>query len=493
MPNAAGDVGGAESATSDDANRDFRDFFENASVPFHWVDADGVILRANQAELDFLGYDANEYIGHNIREFYVNSDDLEAVMRRLAAREAVHEFDAELRARDGSVRRVAIDSSAMWHDGQFMHTRCLMRDLSYRQMADDIAIRMSAIVDSSDDAIISKDLDGVVRSWNSSAERIFGYTEDEMIGRSIRTIIPADHQYEEDEVLARIRAGERVAHFETIRQRKDGSMVPISLTVSPVRDGSGRVVGASKIARDISERIAADEALRESIAMKDQFLSLVSHELRTPIATIVGNSQLLLRRGERLPAHARAQALEDVVGESERLQHIVENLLILTRLNAKQELMLTPIDLSELVGRAVDAASRRELDRSIRLQADDILHVIGDATLLTMVVQNLITNAVKYSTADTAIEVVLQRSLAGRAEVHILDSGIGIDVDDSERIFDAFFRAASATTGATGMGLGLAVSRKAIEAQGGTLRMEPRSGGGSDFCFSLPLLNGPPS
>ena len=143
-----------------------------------------------------------------------------------------------------------------------------------------IEARLAAIIDSSDDAIVSKDLNGIITSWNKGAERLFGYPAEETIGRSIRMLVPLDRQDEEDEVLRRIRIGERVDHFETVRRRKDGTFVDISLTVSPIHDATGRVVGASKIARDITDRKVAEATLAESMELKNQFLSLVSHEFR---------------------------------------------------------------------------------------------------------------------------------------------------------------------------------------------------------------------
>lgn len=315
-----------------------------------------------------------------------------------------------------------------------------------------------------------------------------------MVGRSIRIIIPVEQQSEEDEVLRRLRTGQRVDHFETVRRRKDGSLVPISLTVSPVKDQYGRIVGASKIARDITERKAAEQALRQSIALKDQFLGLVSHELRTPISTIAGNAQLLLRRGERLDEAGRLQALNDIVAESLRFQAIIENLLVLTRVEAGRELVQDSVDLTAVVQEVVEATQRWIPDRLVSLAAaGGVPPAAADQTLVTMVLRNLIENAVKYSEHGSVVKVSLSLNEAGRPTVRVADRGIGIDADEIEKIFEPFYRTAPAAARATGMGLGLAVCLKVIAAQGGSLGVEPRTGGGSVFSFVLPAFVSPAS
>lgn len=464
----------------------YRDFFEQGTVSFHWVGPDGTILRANRAELELLGYAEDEYVGHNIADFHADPEVIADILGRLTRAEPLVDYEARLVCKDGSTKYVAIDSSVLRRsDGEFIHSRCITRDVTDRRRIEEAAFRLAAIVDSSDDAIIRKDLDGIVQSWNPAAERIFGFTADEMIGRSIRTIIPAEHQDEEDLVLSRIRAGQRVEHFETERLRKDGSIVPVSLTVSPVRDNQGRVIAASKIARDITEKRAAEAAMRESMALKDEFLGLVSHELRTPIATILGNSQLLDRRWERLPAEHRQAALGDIVGEATRLEHIIENLLVLTRLNAAP-LRVELHPMGALLQQLLAPLARANADRSILFEPHGDQHVNVDPDLLAQVMQNLIGNAKKYSPPGSAIEVTVERPPSGAVEVHVLDRGIGVDPQHTEHVFDAFYRTESGRNSAPGMGLGLAVCRKIVEAMGGAIRVVPRPGGGSDFSFTLP-------
>ncbi len=470
-----------------ESDEDLRDFFENGAIALHWVGPDGTILRANQAELDLLGYSSDEYLGHNIGEFHVDRPVIEDILACLTSHEILHDRPARLRCKDGSIRHVLIDSSVLWRNDEFVHTRCFTRDVTAKRLADATAQRLSAIVESSDDAIVSKDLDGIIQSWNPGAERLFGYTEDEAIGRSIRMLIPADRQQEEDDVLRHIRSGEKVDHFDTVRQRKDGSLVDISLTISPVKDGAGEIIGASKVARDITDRKTAERAVNESMTIKDQFIGLVSHELRTPIATILGNTQLLIQRGDRLSDENKRQSLTDVLGEARRLERIVENLLLLSRMDTGRELRTEPVSLPLLVESVVSTILHRSTGHGIATAFEpDLPTVLVEPTLVSLLLENLVGNAAKYSPADAAIEVSVRCNNAGDPEVSILDRGIGIEEADAEKLFTAFYRSKEATQWATGMGLGLAVCSRIVQAHGGEIRARRREGGGSIFSFTLP-------
>jgi PAS domain S-box-containing protein len=246
------------------SERELTEFFENASVAVHSVARDGTILRANRAELDMLGYRREEYVGRNIVDFHVDRDVIDDILTRLTRGETLREYPAHLRCKDGSVRDVLINSNVLFEDGNFIHTRCFTHDITDLKRAQQAQAALAAIVESSDDAIVSKSLDGIIQSWNPAAERIFGYTAQEAVGRSISIIIPPDKAAEGEEILRCVRSGQRVNDFESVRVRKDGRIVPVSLTVSPIKEELGHVVGASEIARDISARKQSEGALRES-------------------------------------------------------------------------------------------------------------------------------------------------------------------------------------------------------------------------------------
>jgi PAS domain S-box-containing protein len=401
---------------------DLRDFFENGSLPLHFVGGDGIILHANRAELELLGYEADEYIGRHIADFYVERDAAKDVLARLSAGEEINKYPAQMRARDGSIKHVEITSSGRFRDGELVNTRCftvdvtelalarqelkrqddrfhqilealpiavyttdetgmityynraaaefagrepeigkdewcvtfrlftpdgkelphaecpmaialkekrpvrnveafaqrpdgalvpflpfptpildengeltgavnMLVDLTELKRAEEAGNHLAAIVESSFDAIVSKDVNGVIKSWNGAAERLFGYTADEIIGKPVTTLIPADHLDEEPQILARIRSGERVESYETIRRRKDGSLVPVSLTISPVRNTRGHIVGASKITRDIS-------AAKESEQRIHMLMREVNHRVKNQYSVILSMIRETNKRSE---------------------------------------------------------------------------------------------------------------------------------------------------------------------------------------------------
>ena len=246
------------------SQRDLGDFFENASIGLHWVGPDGTILRVNQAELDLLGYTRDNYVGRNIIEFHEDRDVIDDILRRLTRGEVLHDYPARMRCKDGSIKDVLIDSSVFFDDGEFKHTRCFTRDISSQRQTQEASARLAAIVASSADAIIGKTIEGTITSWNTAAERIFGYTAAEMVGQPIFRLIPEEHHDAERNLLATIGRGEPAEFSEAERVTKDGRLIHISVSASPIRDPHGRVIGASSIKRDVTERKQVAEKLRQS-------------------------------------------------------------------------------------------------------------------------------------------------------------------------------------------------------------------------------------
>ena len=356
---------------------------------------------------------------------------------------------------------------------------------------------LAAIVESSDDAIVSKTLEGQILSWNSGASRIFGYSSEEIIGRPITTIIPPELQEEERDILQRVRRGERIDHFDTIRVTKDGRRIPISLTVSPIRDPSGVIVGASKVARDISERKRVEEllrqnedALREADRRKDEFLALLAHELRNPLAPIryalaankkFGRTMAQLRRSEEM--------IERQVAHMSRL---LDDLLDVSRVTRDSlELKKAPTELTSVVGAAIETA-RPTLDAKRHTLSVDLpkqaLRLEADPVRLAQIFSNLLINAAKYT--DPGGHIQLQASRDGAdVVVSIRDNGIGISEDMMPRMFTMYSQAQGALVRSEGgLGIGLALVHGLVALHGG--HIEARSEGpgkGSEFEVRLPI------
>lgn len=246
------------------AEQELSDFVENAALGFDKIGPDGVVSWANEVQLRMLGYGRDQYVGHPVSEFHVDRERLAEMLARLEAGESIRQWPASLRCGDGSIRHVIIDGNGRFANGKLLYARNFTRDVTDGVQADRERAMLAAIVESSDDAIITKTFDGIIRSWNKGAQRLFGYSEEEAIGRPITMLIPPDRIAEEHEILQRLQRGESIDHYETVRVAKTGAPLDISLTISPMRDRAGNLIGASKIARDITDRKHSENALRES-------------------------------------------------------------------------------------------------------------------------------------------------------------------------------------------------------------------------------------
>jgi PAS domain S-box-containing protein len=479
------------------------EFFDSAPVPLHSVRSDGVILRANPAELRFLGYTADEYVGHHVSEFHADPAVIEDILACLARGETVRDREARVRCKDGSIKDVLIDSTVLPKGGAFIHARCFTRDISARKYAQDVHARFAAIVDSSADAIVGKTLDGIVTSWNASAERIFGYTAGEMVGQSISRIIPPDCSDDLPTILDAIRRGQRVEHYETERIRKDGRRINVSLTVSPIKDDTGRVIGVSKIARDVTERKRAEAEREELLAAtqrarseaesasraKDEFLSIVSHELRTPLAAILGWVHVLKKgtTGDRA-----ARAIETIERSGQAQAKLIEDLLDASRIvTGRMRLDLRLLELLPVIRSALDTIRPTADVKGVRVEAylDPAAGPIaGDADRLQQIAWNLLSNAVKFTPAGGVVTVRLERR-DGDVRLLVRDTGCGIAPAFLPFIFERFRQAESAETRrAGGLGLGLAIVRHLAELHGGTVAATSEGEGtGAEFTVTLPL------
>ena len=538
------------------SERELADFFENAAIALHWVGPDGSILRVNQAELDLLGYSREEYVGHHIAEFHADAEVIADILRRLQAGETLRDYEARLRCKDGSIKHVLIDSSVLWEDGRFIHTRCFTRDITERKRAEEalresearfrnLVLALPAAVYTTDREgritlfndraaelwgrrpEIGKDLwcgswrifrpdgtplphdqcpmavalhegrsvrgqeivverpDGArvcvlpypraaarrVRgrssarstcSWTSpTADRgrgsplpgwqpssnppttpssprawtapsragtrvrrgSFGYSAEEIVGRPITILAVPGSSDDPLGILERIRRGERVEHYETLRRTKDGRSIFVSLSVSPIRDARGRIIGASSIARDITEQKRLEEELRdrtrqlaEADRRKDEFLAMLGHELRNPLGPIRNAVQILRLRG---PADPVLQQSRDMIDrQATHMARLIDDLLDVSRIaHGKVLLRKEVLDLVKVV-RATAEDYRSGLEAAgltLELQLpDQPLWVRGDPTRLAQIVGNLLHNASKFTDPGGCVTVRVTRAESER-------------------------------------------------------------------------------
>lgn len=352
---------------------------------------------------------------------------------------------------------------------------------------------LAAIVESSNDAIVAKDLNGTITAWNVAAEAMLGYTAAETVGQPVTIIIPPDRLGEEASILGRVRRGERLFHFETERRHKDGRIVPVSLTISPIRDAAGTIVGVSKIGRDLTERREHQRQLAELQAelihvsrINDMahMVSALSHEINQPLTAIVNYVNGMRRLMAAGRAEAAGQALEHIAGQATRARQIIQRLRDLMR---KGETERQPEDLRTTIQEASAlslAAAPPELILRVEV-ADDAATGVIDKIQIQQVLLNLMRNAAEAMAGGPRCDLRVRTERDGAMiRISVADTGPGLPDDVRGRMFQPFV-----TTKPTGMGVGLSVCRTIVEAHGGEIGAEDADGGGTVFRFTVPAAD----
>jgi two-component system sensor histidine kinase VicK len=596
------------------------DFVENAALPLHWVDGDGTIIWANQAELDSLGYTKEEYIGQPIKKFHADEEIINDILSRLIGNETLHNYSARLKCKDGQIKHVLINSNVLWQDGKFVHTRCFTRDIteiisqqekkaslmarleeseqrlrmaiestklgtwdhnlltgdlnwsqeckkiyglpdgtavtfegfnaqvyppdkayvteqisraldprgggnydiSYRilrlddsvvrwiraqgkayftadrkaerfigtvlditesRLAEERNARLAAIVKSSDDAITSKTLDGIVTSWNGAAQRIFGYTEDEMIGQPIFKLIPEDLRDEEQTILACLHNG--AEHIETRRITKDQRVLDVALTISPVRDSDGNITGLSNITRDITER-------KQEEQRKDDFIGMVSHELKTPLTSLSALIQVSNAKLKNVGDTFLVSAMEKAAQQVKKMSAMINGFLNVSRFESGRIAIDKQVfDMRQLLIDIIGDTQVTVSTHSILMAAGDAIDVFADRDKIGSVISNLLSNAIKYSPRGKIIAVKCELQ-ERHVQVSITDEGMGIKQQDMKHLFDRYYRVETSQTRLiAGFGIGLYICAEIIKQHQGKIWVDSVTGVGSTFHFLLPAATAP--
>ena len=487
-------------AQSDDSL--FQTLIATAADGIMVIDARGIVRVYSPACERLFQYEPGDVIGQNVKmlmpepyraehDGYIHRYNATGEARIIGSGREV-----QGRRRDGSTFPMYLSVGAGTLDGERIFVG-IIHDLS--QINAEKAAReeqrnfLGSIVESSNDAILSKTLDGTVTSWNAAAEDMFGYTAAEMIGKPISILFPPDRLNEEDTIIASIREGKSILHFETVRRRKDGSDVEISLTISPVRDASGAIIGASKTARDITERKAAESRLRSlqnelthvaRLNEMGQFSGALAHELNQPLAAIMNYMNVAKRLLSQPDGVAKANdAIAKAGQQASRAGQVIQRMRDFV---GKRDTNRTVENINKIAEDAIALGLIGSKVANIKLRtefAPDPPLVMVDRVQIQQVMVNLLRNAAEAMIGAPKRELTVTTLAVegGGVEVIIADTGPGIPEHVAKRLFEPFV-----TTKSGGMGIGLAISLNIVEAHGGRLEMTPNNGGGTVFRFRLP-------
>lgn len=456
-------------------------------------DLNGVITSWNRAAERIFGYSAHEIIGRNVLtiippELY---SDETMILGKIRAGDRIEHFETIRLHKNGARIPISLSISPIRDSqGKIVGAAKIARDISQQVTDQQAALRYAALVESSEDAIITKDLNGVITSWNPAAQRIFGYTPHEIIGRNILTIIPKELQSDEPVILAKIRAGERIEHFQTVRLHKNGTRLDVSLTVSPVRDG-GRIVGAAKIVRDVTRQRKMESALHtsERLASVGRLAATIAHEINNPLEAVT-NFIYLSRMDPNLPANV-AEYLKIADQELNRVALVAQQTLGFYRDNTRPVM----VSVADSVNDVLTIFSGKIRYKSISLErrfAPDLRFqtLLGQ---LKQILLNLVGNAIDASRPDgrLVISAHVHTHLGDRRvlALTVADNGSGIAEWDRNKIFEPFFT----TKKDVGTGLGLWITRDLVERKGGKIRFRTRTGTHSGTCMTVFLPEDTPA
>ncbi len=466
--------------------------------------ADGFVVVDRTWHVTYMNQATEEFHRHYIRTDKIRTDDGSAargVFPLVLGESAMNRFREAVRDQKTVEFEHYYPAWRQWFELRASPTAAggltiYFRDITERKRNEEETRRLASIIESSEDAVIGVDLAGKITSWNQAAEALYGYSADEVIGHEVLKLLPRDNLTEESAIVARIRRGEQVRHYDTIRVHKDGRLVDISLSISVMRDANGEIVGYAKIARDVGDRKRAEEALREADRRKDDFLALLGHELRNPLAGIVHGIEIL---NQQEVADADTREVQGVIQRQARhMSRLIDDLLDVSRIvRGKITLELESIDLVALARQtALDHRGLVEqAGLSLRLDpAAGPVWVAGDRIRLAQVLSNLLNNAIKFTDAGGRVSIIIRKDDSSqRAELEVRDTGIGMTPGTIAGLFEPFAQAHDARGRSEGgLGLGLAVVKGLVELHHGAI--QATSGGprfGSAFLVRLPLTETP--
>jgi len=444
-------------------------------------DLNGVISSWNEGARRIFGYEAGEIVGQSILRLIPvelhHEEDF--ILAKIRSGQRIEHFESTRVRKNGEKFPISVTISPIKDDsGRIVGASKIARDISDRRQADESRFRLAAIVDSADDAIISKDLNGIISSWNKGARRLFGYEPEEIIGQSILRLIPEDLHHEEAEILRKLRAGEKIEHYETKRISKNGEIREVSVTISPILNRNGEVVGGSKIARDVSDRKKVERMAieAEKIATTGRMAAAIAHEINNPLGSVL--NLIFLARQEGISLKDIRSYLATAESELERVSHIARQTLGYYRdTGAPSE-----VRLHDLIENVLSVFRNKMLAHNIVLQVrfNDLRKISVHSGEIIQVFSNVISNAIDAMPQGGKLSIAINQTVGTEQDglqVVVSDNGQGIRRDHIGRVFEPFFT----TKGNLGTGIGLWVTKQLVERHGGQIAIssstEPHDSG----------------
>jgi len=482
----------------------YRRLFEAARDGILLLDVGtGRITDVNPFLVELLGFSHDEMVGKTVGELspFKDIESNKVMLERLQKDGYVRYEDLPLETRDG--RKIAVEFvSNVYQAGDKKVIQCNIRDITERKQVETDLNRLAAIVESSDDAIMGKDLNGIITNWNKGAEKIFGYTSVEMVGTSILRLIPGDRQEEENHGMENIKRGKSVEHFETLRQTKNGRLINVAITISAIKDATGEIIGVSKVAHDITDRKMAEEKIRQlnveleqrvaertaelEVANKEleAFSYSISHDLRAPLRAVNGFAGIVLEDfSPQLPEEGK-RYLERIRAGALRMGVLIDDLLAFSRLS-RQSVNRQAVDTNKLVQNVLDELKPQRDGRQLEIKIGELPACHGDAALLKQIWVNLLSNAIKYTCGrEPGIIEIGCAHKNGEDVFSIRDNGAGFDMQYANKLFGVFQRLHREDQ-FEGTGVGLAIVQRIVHRHGGRVWAKAEVNRGATFYFTI--------
>jgi PAS domain S-box-containing protein len=465
---------------SQESKNKFKHLFNGMEDAVMVFDGKGKIVDINPSAEKMFNYSKKEFLSMTVKDFKGRNDRDSSEYLETLKKTGTFKEEGAFMKKNGKIIYIDSRSTAIEMGENTLYIS-VIRDVTEKQKNIVLNSRLAAIVESSDDAIVGKDLDAKITSWNKGAQRIYGYTKEEIVGKPILSLFP-DHRKKELEMLMKqIRKGKAIDHYTTERKRKDGKIIDVSITISPVRDHTGVITGASTIARDISQQ-------RKMEMKKDEFLGIASHELKTPITSIKAFAQMLEKYFIDMKNPTTSSYMNKMNKQIDRLNKLVQDLLDVSKIQSgKLDYTEEVFNFDSLVNETIQEMQPITNTHRIIFKGNADLSVLADNYRIKQVLINLISNAIKYSPRTDKI-IVTSQFKNNEIIVSVQDFGIGIPRIDQKNLFQRFYRVSDRKRESfPGLGLGLYICREIINRQGGKMWVESQEGKGSIFYFSIPI------